>query len=120
MKDDGPQKGQVIYSDEEGSSEGSSNEGDKEDETPLSKRKQRKLTRLSVAELKRLVKRPEVVEWVDVTAADPRLLICLKSYRNAIPIPQHWSAKRDYLAGKRGIEKPPFQLPCQSDSFALA
>ena len=52
-----------------------------------------------------------MVEWVDVTAADPRLLVCLKSYRNAIPIPQHWSAKRDYLAGKRGIEKPPFQLP---------
>lgn len=46
-----------------------------------------------------------------MTAADPRLLVCLKSYRNAIPIPQHWSAKRDYLAGKRGIEKPPFQLP---------
>lgn len=78
---------------------------------PLSKKKQRKMARLTVAELKQLVKKPEVVEWTDVTAADPRLLLHLKSYRNAIPIPLHWSAKRDYLQGKRGIEKPPFQLP---------
>ena len=64
-----------------------------------------------MAELKRLVKRPDVVDWVDVSALDPRLLVHLKSYRNSIPIPPHWSAKRDYLAGKKGIEKPPFQLP---------
>jgi splicing factor 3B subunit 2 len=77
----------------------------------LSKKKQRKMARLTVAELKQLVKKPEVVEWTDVTAADPRLLLTLKSYRNTVPIPIHWSAKRDYLQGKRGIEKPPFQLP---------
>jgi len=69
------------------------------------------MNRLTVAELKQLVKKPEVVEWTDVTAADPRLLLHLKSYRNTVPIPTHWSAKRDYLQGKRGIEKPPFQLP---------
>jgi splicing factor 3B subunit 2 len=39
---------------------------------------------LTIAELKQLVKKPEVVEWTDVTAADPRLLFHLKSYRNAI------------------------------------
>ena len=71
----------------------------------------KKANRLSVAELKRLVTRPDVVDWVDVTALDPRLLVHLKSYRNTIPIPAHWSAKRDYLAGKKGIEKPAFQLP---------
>jgi len=76
-----------------------------------SKRKQKKANRLSVAELKRLVKRPDVVDWVDVSALDPRLLVHLKSYRNTIPIPPHWSAKRDYLSGKKGIEKPAFQLP---------
>lgn len=103
-----PAKGEIIYSDEDASSEGSDEE---QKAAQLSKRKQRKANRVSVAELKRLVKRPEVVEWVDVTAQDPRLLICLKSYRNSIPIPQHWSAKRDYLQSKRGIEKPPFQLP---------
>lgn len=87
-------------------------EGDSDAEkTVISKKKQRKMARLTVAELKQLVKKPEVVEWTDVTAADPRMLLHLKSYRNAIPVPAHWSAKRDYLQGKRGIEKPPFQLP---------
>ncbi|KAF9792111.1 DUF382-domain-containing protein [Thelephora terrestris] len=90
-------------------SEGDSDaEGEKK---PLSKKKARKLNRLTVAELKQLVKKPEAVEWTDVTASDPRLLLQLKSYRNTVPIPAHWSAKRDYLQGKRGIEKPPFQLP---------
>ncbi|KAJ7077897.1 DUF382-domain-containing protein [Mycena belliarum] len=100
-------KGEVIYSDDDMASEGDSDA----EARPISKKKQRKLSRLTVAELKRLVKKPEVVEWTDVTAADPRLLLHLKSQRNTIPIPIHWSAKRDYLQGKRGIEKPPFQLP---------
>lgn len=106
-KDVAPSKGEVIYSDDDMESEADSETAKK----PLSKKKQRKLARLTVAELKQLVKKPEVVEWTDVTAADPRLLLHLKSYRNTVPIPIHWSAKRDYLQGKRGIEKPPFQLP---------
>lgn len=28
-----------------------------------------------------------------------------------MPVPRHWSQKRAYLQGKRGIEKPPFKLP---------
>jgi len=52
-----------------------------------------------------------IKKWVDVTAADPKLLISLKSYRNTVPVPQHWSQKRKYLQGKRGIEKLPFELP---------
>ncbi|THG99470.1 hypothetical protein EW026_g2891 [Hermanssonia centrifuga] len=84
---------------------------EKERRNPYPRKKARKMNRLTVAELKQLVKKPEVVEWTDVTAADPRLLLHLKSYRNTVPIPAHWSAKRDYLQGKRGIEKPPFQLP---------
>ncbi|KIN99510.1 hypothetical protein M404DRAFT_1004614 [Pisolithus tinctorius Marx 270] len=78
---------------------------------PLSKSKRRKMARLTIAELKQLVSKPEAVEWTDPTAADPRLLLHLKTYRNTVPVPAHWSAKRDYLQGKRGIEKPPFQLP---------
>ncbi|QRV75430.1 splicing factor 3B subunit 2 [Ceratobasidium sp. AG-Ba] len=101
-------KGDVIYSDEEMPSDDEASDSGKKQ---MSKRKQKKMARLSVAELKQLVKKPEVVEWTDVSAADPRLLLHLKSYRNTIPIPAHWSAKRDYLQGKRGIEKPPFQLP---------
>lgn len=66
------------------------------------------------------MRRPEVVEWVDVSAPDPRLLVALKSYRNVVPIPQHWSAKRDYLSAKRGLEKPPFQLPTYITDTGIA
>ena len=87
----------------------------KEDEddgqSKLSKRKLKKLNRLSVAELKQLVTRPDVVEMHDVTAKDPGLLVHLKSIRNTVPVPRHWCFKRKYLQGKRGIEKPPFDLP---------
>ena len=47
----------------------------------------------------------------DVTAKDPGLLVHLKSIRNTVPVPRHWCFKRKYLQGKRGIEKPPFDLP---------
>ena len=39
------------------------------------------------------------------------LLVHLKSIRNTVPVPRHWCFKRKYLQGKRGIEKPPFDLP---------
>lgn len=83
----------------------------KEDKEKLSKRKLKKLTRLSVAELKQLVNRPDVVEMHDVTARDPKLLVQLKAHRNTVQVPRHWCFKRKYLQGKRGIEKPPFDLP---------
>ena len=35
----------------------------------------------------------------------------LQSLRNTVSVPRHWSQKRKYLQGKRGIEKPPFKLP---------
>ena len=77
----------------------------------MSRKKARRLKRLSSAERKQLVAEPEVVEQWDVTAADPRLLVMLKSYRNCVPVPKHWCQKRKYLQGKRGIEKLPFKLP---------
>lgn len=77
----------------------------------LSKRKKKLMTRLSVAELKQLVQRPDVVEAHDVTSSDPKLLVYLKSYRNSVPVPRHWCHIRKYLTGKVGMEKPPFQLP---------
>nr|CCA26273.1 conserved hypothetical protein [Albugo laibachii Nc14] len=82
-----------------------------EDQTPASRKQRKKMKRLSVAELKQLVAFPDVVEAHDVTAADPRFLVYLKSYRNTIPVPRHWCHKRKYLQGKRGIEKKPFMLP---------
>ena len=77
----------------------------------LSKKKKKLLSRLTVAQLKQLVPRPDVVEAHDVTSSDPCMLVYLKAYRNTVPVPRHWCSIRQYLQGKRGIEKPPFQLP---------
>lgn len=52
-------------------------EGDKE-QPKISKKRLRRMNRLSVAQLKQLVERPDVVEMHDVTAPDPKLLIHLK------------------------------------------
>jgi splicing factor 3B subunit 2 len=86
-------------------------EEEEPEQKQMSKRERKKQKRLSVALLKQLVTRPEVVEVWDVTSSDPALLVYLKSYRNAVPVPRHWCQKRKYLQGKRGIEKPPFELP---------
>ncbi|CAK7229148.1 hypothetical protein SBRCBS47491_007149 [Sporothrix bragantina] len=85
---------------------------DDEDARPrLSKKKRKKLNTLSIAELKALVQNPEVVDWHDVSSSDPRLLVVIKAQKNVVPVPGHWSLKREYLSSKRGVEKPPFQLP---------
>lgn len=76
-----------------------------------SKRRLKEMTRMTVAELKQKVERPELVESHDITARDPLFLLHLKSTKNSVPVPRHWNAKRRYLQGKRGYEKPPFQLP---------
>jgi splicing factor 3B subunit 2 len=77
----------------------------------LSRRRLRDLLRPTVAELKRRVRRPDLVEAHDVTAPDPEFLIELKSVPGTVPVPRHWGRKRKYLQGKRGFEKAPFQLP---------
>lgn len=100
------QKPEVYYDDDADIPE------EEEDKVPaLSKRKRKELNKLSVAELKAMVRKPELVEWTDTSAPDPRLLVHLKAHRNVVPVPSHWSLKREYLSSKRGIEKPPFSLP---------
>ena len=104
--EDGPNKGHVYYSDDEDEDE----EGQAARKTGtegMTRRERRRAAKLSVAELKQLVDRPEVVEWFDCDARDPRLLVTLKT----VPIPSHWNAKRDYLSGRRGMEKTPYRLP---------
>ncbi|OQV14551.1 Splicing factor 3B subunit 2 [Hypsibius exemplaris] len=86
-------------------------EEEKKDDTKVSRRKLRKQNRMTVAELKQTVARPDVVEMHDVTSSDPKLLVQLKSMRNSVPVPRHWCFKRKYLQGKRGFEKAPFNLP---------
>ena len=77
----------------------------------MSKKRRKERDKLSVAELKALVEKPETVDWTDTSASDPRLLVHIKAYRNVVPVPSHWSLKREYLSSKRGVEKPPFALP---------
>ena len=92
--------------------DGGSAEGEEEGKKQqLSKKKKKLLSRLTVAELKQVVDRPDVVEAHDVTSSDPKLLVFLKAYRNTVPVPRHWSHKSKYLQRKRGVEKLPFKLP---------
>jgi splicing factor 3B subunit 2 len=75
---------------------------DDEDETNagISNRKMRELLRPTIAQLKQKVKRPDLVEAHDVTAADPEFLVYLKSVPGTVPVPRHWGRKRKYLQGK--------------------
>lgn len=103
-----------YYEEEEGTETSKSapqSSSEPSEKPTLSKKARKRQKRLSIPLLKQLVKRPEVVEVHDVNSADPYFLVYLKSYRNCVPVPRHWSQKRKYLQGKRGIEKPPFQLP---------
>uniref|UniRef100_A0A3Q7FR37 PSP proline-rich domain-containing protein n=1 Tax=Solanum lycopersicum TaxID=4081 RepID=A0A3Q7FR37_SOLLC len=87
-------------------------DSDSEEEEEDAQQKEKGLQRrMKIAELKQISMKPDVVEVWDATAADPKLLVFLKSYRNTVPVPRHWCQKRKFLQGKRGIEKQPFQLP---------
>lgn len=66
-------------------------------EEKLSKKKRKLQKRLPIAVLKQLVARPDMVEIHDTCAADPFILMHLKSTRNAVPLPKHWSQKKKYL-----------------------
>lgn len=100
---------QVFFDDDNDNIQGE----DEEEETTqrLSKKARKAANKLSIAELKAIVRKPEVVEWTDTSAQDPRLLVNIKSSRNVVPVPNHWSLKREYLSSKRGVEKPGFALP---------
>lgn len=84
---------------------------EQEKQPGLSKKARKAATKLTIAELKQLVRKPELVEWTDIDAHDPLLLVRIKSQRNVVPVPSHWSLKREYLSSKRGIEKTHFNLP---------
>lgn len=104
----GGDKGEVFYSDDDDIP----SEGEEANKEPkLSKKKRKQASKLSVAELKALVNKPELVEGTDTSASDPRLLVHIKSYRNVVPVPAHWSLKREYLSSKRGVEKTAYNLP---------
>ncbi|KAF2478606.1 hypothetical protein BDY17DRAFT_258620 [Neohortaea acidophila] len=86
-------------------------EEEEETQKRLSKKARKAAGKLSIAELKAIVKRPDIVDWTDISASDPKLLVNIKCARNVVPVPTHWSLKREYLSSKRGIEKAGFALP---------
>ncbi|KAH8677532.1 hypothetical protein BX600DRAFT_130673 [Xylariales sp. PMI_506] len=100
-------QGEVFFDDDDDIPEDSEETGPPK----LSKKKRKMLNKLSVAELKALVRKPEVVDWQDTSSTDPRLLVQIKAQRNVVPVPSHWSLKREYLSSKRGVEKSAFKLP---------
>ncbi|CAI6330206.1 unnamed protein product [Periconia digitata] len=104
---DDEKKEEMILSDDGDFSE----EEEEEQKNKISKRQRKEMNKPSIAQLKAMVKKPELVEWTDVSSSDPALLIALKGSKNVVPVPTHWSLKREYLSSKRGIEKPPFALP---------
>ena len=102
-----PEKPEIYYDDDDEIPD----EEEEDGQPKISKKKRKEQNKLSVAELKALVEKPETVDWTDTSASDPRLLVHIKAYRNVVPVPTHWSLKREYLSSKRGVEKPPFALP---------
>ena len=107
----------MFYGDGEEDSDGMDEGGDDDDmdeggdDVKLSNRQKKKLNRMTVAQLKNSVARPEVVEAHDVNSEDPRTLVYLKSYRNSVPVPRHWAQKKKFLSSKRGADKIPYELP---------
>jgi splicing factor 3B subunit 2 len=81
----------VVSDDERGNAamaEKDDDDGDDDDDEyneSISKRRIRDMIRPSVAELKRRVERPDLVEAHDVTAADPEFLIQLKAVPGTVP-----------------------------------
>ena len=102
-----PDKPEVYYDEDDDIPD----EEEEANQLKMSKKKRKEQNKLSVAELKAMVQKPEIVDWTDTSATDPRLLVHIKSYRNVVPVPSHWSLKREYLSSKRGVEKAAFSLP---------
>ena len=86
-----------------------------ENAAPRKSKKQRKReNKLSVAELKAMARKPELVEWTDADSSDPRLLLSIKSHRNVVPVPAHWSLKREVRCHF------PFPVLCRADSRTVS
>lgn len=93
-------------------SEDSEEESTSEEEDRItSKRQLRLMNKIPLADLKSFTDSPHLVEWYDADAPDPYMLLTLKSQPNIVQVPEHWTNKRDYLSLRKGIDRPPFELP---------
>ncbi|KAB8284613.1 hypothetical protein B0I73DRAFT_136459 [Yarrowia lipolytica] len=96
----------MMYSDDE-----EYEDDDYVDEKQQTLVRSKKREKIPLAELKASTSKPDLVDWHDADAMEPFLLVHLKSAPNVIPVPSHWTQKREYLSLKRGFAKQPFELP---------
>lgn len=101
----------VFQRSESEMSDSGSSEPESEPEVELTQRQIRRRNKISLSKLKMMSGKPELVEWCDVDAKDPHLVVYLKSLHNTVPLPSHWSQKQEYLARGRGFGRQPFRLP---------
>ncbi|VEU19336.1 DEKNAAC100665 [Brettanomyces naardenensis] len=110
-------KGKLMDSDDTSEDENDSGlelqvEDSSAGESKLSKRQFRKKFQIPLAILKAETRHPEYVEWMDADSPDPRLLVYIKTQHNVVPIPEHWTTNRGFLASKKNtMDRPPFELP---------
>jgi len=89
----------------------SGDEGNAENQKKLGRRKRKRYERFTIAELKHLVNRPDLVEAHDVASPEALLLMHLKTLPNSVPVPRHWANARKFLQSKRGKERVSYKLP---------
>lgn len=85
---------------------------DEKDKFSHLSRKERKRRREDeISLLKKTVERPDLVESQDMNSRDPHFLIYLKSIKNSVPVPRHWTNKYRYLGHKRSLEQSRYKIP---------
>ncbi|OBA21302.1 DUF382-domain-containing protein, partial [Metschnikowia bicuspidata var. bicuspidata NRRL YB-4993] len=87
---------------------------------PMSKRQKRLREKIPISVLKASATRPQAVEWHDADAPDPYMAVYMKTALNHVAVPLHWQQKKDYLSSKRGMERPPFELPKFIENTGIA
>lgn len=113
---DEPANDQMFYSDDDEMSKNedkSLNESKQKDEKSTTQKnsKSRKHNKVPVAQLKAECKYPELVEWYDGDAPDPRLAVRIKCAPFVVQVPSNWQSKREYLSLRGGIRKRPYEIP---------
>lgn len=79
-----------------------------------------KKQKLSLADLKLISSKPEIVENWDTTAPNPLYLVELKAVKNTIPVFKHWTNKSSFLSNKRGITSSRYKLPEYIENTGIA
>lgn len=104
--DDAAATDNVMYSDDDYEQEGEELEGEHYEVVRSKKRE-----KIALADLKASTSKPDQVDWHDADALEPFLLVHIKSSPNVVPVPSHWTQKREYLSLKRGASKLLYELP---------